>query len=416
MEVCSNESRSPSSTCSEPIDDNSSTRPHNLDPADKPSSASFRHPHSRLSTRRTSTSHPSTKEVGNRYIIMELPQSGLLSSPFSLANGYSPQSSHPGWQQSIPVHQAAAPRSLVSSNWRGSQTPADPMSSMPPGLSNYSLTSSSASPAALSRERHVSISDCLNGYAYCIQRPDGRYTRLVPADMLPALSEIQAKQSSAQGMVLLPDLHMQPPQGVAKMNQPVTVKAPSAPASENLQANKTPETRIDRIVATSPAQQRRNKIYCDKWIHDGTCAFTQQGCKYKHEMPFDKATQHSLGLFHGFPKWWKDLQEDLQKRQQKDAPVSRTQPLGQQDWKAEGSDKTPQAPIGAERLQQVGAVRANDSQNRCIWGPIEPPQRTGSESAPGSVITPSALKRWTNSGESSSSRSSADSIIRSPID
>lgn len=57
--------------------------------------------------------------------------------------------------------------------------------------------------------------------------------------------------------------------------------------------------------------QRRVKIYCDKWVHEGICAFTQQGCKYKHEMPQDKATQHSLGLFHGLPAWWKKQQGEL---------------------------------------------------------------------------------------------------------
>ena len=66
---------------------------------------------------------------------------------------------------------------------------------------------------------------------------------------------------------------------------------------------------IDSIIAASKdstqSPPRRQKIYCDKWIHDGTCAFTQLGCKYKHEMPLDKATQMSLGLNHGIPKWYK---------------------------------------------------------------------------------------------------------------
>lgn len=53
------------------------------------------------------------------------------------------------------------------------------------------------------------------------------------------------------------------------------------------------------------------KIYCDKWVHEGVCAFTQQGCKYKHEMPVDKATQHQLGLFLGYPMWWKRRQAEL---------------------------------------------------------------------------------------------------------
>jgi hypothetical protein len=68
---------------------------------------------------------------------------------------------------------------------------------------------------------------------------------------------------------------------------------------------------IDSIVAASSTAstptppRRREKIYCDKWIHEGVCAFTQLGCKYKHEMPMDKATQMSLGLNHGLPVWYK---------------------------------------------------------------------------------------------------------------
>ncbi|KAL1860482.1 hypothetical protein VTK73DRAFT_7295 [Phialemonium thermophilum] len=35
-------------------------------------------------------------------------------------------------------------------------------------------------------------------------------------------------------------------------------------------------------------------------------------------MPFDKATQHSLGLFHGLPSWWKKHQAELARQQQQD--------------------------------------------------------------------------------------------------
>lgn len=69
---------------------------------------------------------------------------------------------------------------------------------------------------------------------------------------------------------------------------------------------------IDSIVAhasppesVSPPTRRREKIYCDKWIHEGVCAFTQMGCKYKHEMPMDKVTQMGLGLNHGLPNWYR---------------------------------------------------------------------------------------------------------------
>ncbi|KAH6845043.1 hypothetical protein B0I37DRAFT_433924 [Chaetomium sp. MPI-CAGE-AT-0009] len=60
---------------------------------------------------------------------------------------------------------------------------------------------------------------------------------------------------------------------------------------------------------------KKMKIYCDKWVHEGVCAFTQQGCKYKHEMPADKATQHQLGLFLGYPVWWKRRQGELARAQ-----------------------------------------------------------------------------------------------------
>lgn len=46
------------------------------------------------------------------------------------------------------------------------------------------------------------------------------------------------------------------------------------------------------------------------WIHEGRCAFTQTGCKFKHEMPLDEETQRSLGLFQGLPSWFKKRQEE----------------------------------------------------------------------------------------------------------
>jgi hypothetical protein len=76
------------------------------------------------------------------------------------------------------------------------------------------------------------------------------------------------------------------------------------------------QTQIDNIIAAYPVNQKKVKIYCDKWVHEGVCAFTQQGCKYKHEMPFDKATQITLGLFHGLPNWYKKHQTELQRQRE----------------------------------------------------------------------------------------------------
>ena len=60
---------------------------------------------------------------------------------------------------------------------------------------------------------------------------------------------------------------------------------------------------IDK-VKEQQARIRRPKVYCDHWIHNGTCAFAQRGCAYKHEMPRDYATQQLVGL-NGYPTWYK---------------------------------------------------------------------------------------------------------------
>lgn len=173
--------------------------------------------------------HPNSStplNVMNRPSPLEFSPASSNSHPQGIVeNGYPVQVTYGGWQQTSPVYQHSAPRSMASGNWRGSQPPVEHMNPQLSGTSNYSLMASPALPTANNNDGGpVSISDCLNGYAYCVKRPDGRYTRLVPADMLPALNELPATQASAQGMVLLPDLHMKPPQGVASMNQPVTVK------------------------------------------------------------------------------------------------------------------------------------------------------------------------------------------------
>ncbi|KAM0480511.1 hypothetical protein ACHAP7_005075 [Fusarium lateritium] len=325
------------------------------------------------------------------------------------ANGYHAQPTYGGWQQNAQVYQPSAPRSMVSGNWRGSQSPTGSMSLPISSTNDYSLMGSPPRSSVPNEGGPVSISDCLNGYAYCVKRPDGRYTRLVPADMLPNLNELPATQASAQGMVLLPDLHMQPPQGVASMNHPVTVKTPTAPASDVLQ------NRIDRIVATtSPAQQRRTKIYCDKWIHDGTCAFTQQGCKYKHEMPFDKATQQSLGLFHGFPKWWRDHQEELQKQLNRNPSANRSQAILQVDWRGDSNEDTSnmaivQAPIGAER-HQPGKGNCLSQSREDMAAAVEKRPRTGSETD--WAMSPSTGQGWNGSSPRSSAGSADHAYIR----
>ncbi|OTB06963.1 hypothetical protein M426DRAFT_91707 [Hypoxylon sp. CI-4A] len=258
-----------------------------------------------------------------------------------------------------------------------------------------------ASPQAMAAaEMHLDAS-----YAYCYDRGNGQYTRLIPADMLPALKDIPKLQQGKQGMLVLPQPRGVPSNGRSSNTEPVslrvsyrlvpTLSPPNTPTtpSDNIQSRidniivaSTPPTptRHHASLSMSPATsvgvsgmgpgsssstvvattsignahqqnisqhggqsghgghggghgghvvqgthgahgqqpQRRPKIYCDKWVHEGVCAFTQQGCKYKHEMPFDKVTQHQLGLFHGFPAWWKKHQAELSRQREVPAITS----------------------------------------------------------------------------------------------
>lgn len=49
-----------------------------------------------------------------------------------------------------------------------------------------------------------------------------------------------------------------------------------------------------------PDQEK--KEWCTYWILHGDCAYVQQGCRYRHEMP-DKAKLAEIGINH-VPRWW----------------------------------------------------------------------------------------------------------------
>ncbi|KAE8445336.1 hypothetical protein EG329_013574 [Mollisiaceae sp. DMI_Dod_QoI] len=157
-------------------------------------------------------------------------------------------------------------------------------------------------------------------YGYGIRREDGSITRLYPADELPGAHNLPPRQGP-EGLIVVP-----PPRQVSpNRRMGAEVMIPSE-VVQQLSTNRpyrpeynypydATQMHIDSIVAhsthsapsnsVSPPPRRREKIYCDKWIHEGVCAFTQMGCKYKHEMPTDKATQLSLGLNHGLPNWYR---------------------------------------------------------------------------------------------------------------
>ncbi|KAI1851068.1 hypothetical protein JX266_003733 [Neoarthrinium moseri] len=212
-----------------------------------------------------------------------------------------------------------ATRSLTSNNWRTQSmaqavnenlyNPFDSASRAPMGYGSRTPTSFPLGPPARMDNQQTGMivanmatfSDIQldNSYAYCFDRGNGQYTRLIPADMLPPLQTIPAVQQGCQGMIVLPQPRSFPANGRSSNTEPVDLRTPPA----------TPTSPTDNI-----------QIYCDKWVHEGVCAFTQQGCKYKHEMPFDKATQNQLGLFHGLPAWWKKHQAELAR--QRDVPAA----------------------------------------------------------------------------------------------
>lgn len=126
--------------------------------------------------------------------------------------------------QNPQVFGATAPRSVVSPNWRA---PTADTNNWPSTPNAYQLTSPPASRGGVFDGR-------LGGYAYCLDRGDGWFTRLIPADMLPPLAEIPARLDGQGGMVLLPSLQSSPPQGVPEMNRPVILKVRVALESEGL--------------------------------------------------------------------------------------------------------------------------------------------------------------------------------------
>ncbi|KAK0635560.1 hypothetical protein B0T17DRAFT_48057 [Bombardia bombarda] len=185
--------------------------------------------------------------------------------------------------------------------------------------------------------------------------------------MLPEMVDVPAYEPDSAGLVVLPI----PPamrggenggggRSINSNSEKVAWKTPPSPATGGMSDHV--QSHIDSIVASVPAPvmsafSRRIKVYCDKWVHEGVCAFTQQGCRYKHEMPFDKATQHSLGLFHGLPAWWKKNQAELV-RQTRELDDSCNQPIT--------------LPLSAAATNTTRLAHSGDHQRHQIQSPTSP--------------------------------------------
>lgn len=138
-------------------------------------------------------------------------------------------------------------RSLTSNNWRtqllgeSSYSPFEPSGSTPTGRANRSPTSfpvrnpirteDHAAPMSYPNMASLLESQLDSCYAYCFDRGNGQYTRLIPADMLPPLQNIPAIQQGCHGMIVLPALRVFPSNSRSGNIEPVTrrVRNPLTP-------------------------------------------------------------------------------------------------------------------------------------------------------------------------------------------
>ncbi|UKZ62080.1 uncharacterized protein TrAtP1_003338 [Trichoderma atroviride] len=215
-----------------------------------------------------------------------------------------------------PAAATPASRGLASSNWRTIGQEGNPFTRA------HQRAQPSLGLAMASMEQGDARGAVSDGYAYYLSRGDGQVTRLIPADVLPSLNEIPPRELEQRGMIVLPLPRGIRPSGTADVNYAVTVKAQASPYHTPRRSLEVVQNQIDRIVATNPNVHKRNKVYCDMWIHEGRCAFTQTGCKFKHEMPLDEETQRTLGLFQGLPSWFKKQQEESAMRTARESSSS----------------------------------------------------------------------------------------------
>ncbi|KAM0254723.1 hypothetical protein ACHAQJ_006504 [Trichoderma viride] len=233
-----------------------------------------------------------------------------------------------------------------------------------------------------------------DGYAYYLNRGNGELTRLIPADMLPSLNEIPPRESERRGMIVLPPLRGVPPNGMADMNYSVTVKASQTHGPRR--PSDLVQNHIDRIVATIPSTPKRNKVYCDMWIHEGRCAFTQTGCKFKHEMPLDEESQKALGLFQGLPAWFKKQQEESNMRTARESSSSEASPTNSSSsskdfaWQNCMMGRIPGTVDSLMAMTQDkskldtfhSSQKAEGRMTQFTLGPIAPPTKLASDNGP----------------------------------
>ena len=90
---------------------------------------------------------------------------------------------------------------------------------------------------------------------YCLDRGNGLYTRLIPADMLPDLVDVPKTQYGHEGMVVLPDLKGVPAEGKSSNNSPVQLKvSPRGPIGGSPNPRTTAEANMMKERRRHPSR------------------------------------------------------------------------------------------------------------------------------------------------------------------
>ena len=103
---------------------------------------------------------------------------------------------------------------------------------------------------------------------------------------------------STQGLA-----HDVPPHALNDRAQGATRAANIIPGVSNEDDPSMRTSRLDTVdMLQKKPRLRGKKVYCTHWLSKGNCAYMQQGCIYKHEIPRDLEGWGSLG-FQTIPGW-----------------------------------------------------------------------------------------------------------------
>lgn len=107
------------------------------------------------------------------------------------------------------------------------QDPASYFASQPLFADQLATTTTNNSSTPAWRARNAAMTttstmeiDPSGAVSYCLDRGNGQFTRLIPADLLPPLSDIPPRETKAEGMYVLPSLALEPD----FMKRPIRIK------------------------------------------------------------------------------------------------------------------------------------------------------------------------------------------------